>query len=98
MTDSQQRAIRNVGVDLQDTDDTIAILEAIEKDNPNAEIQRHPGMIKVISPGHLTIRRLTVEEILGREWDTQELQLVLISLIGNVEEWDEDEILLKWGR
>lgn len=92
------RQIRNVGIDLQDTDETVGILEAIERDNPDVEIQRHPGMIKVISPGHLTVRRVTVEEVIGREWDTQELQLVIISLNGNVEEWDEDELLLKWNK
>jgi phenol/toluene 2-monooxygenase (NADH) P2/A2 len=98
MTKPRERKIRDVGLDLQDTDATRAIIEAIEKDNPNAEIRRMPGMVKVTSPGHLTIRRLTVEEVLGQEWDTQELQLVMISLSGNVEEWDEDEILIKWDR
>lgn len=96
MTQARERKIRNVGLDLQDTDATRAIIEAIEKDNPSAEIRRMPGMVKVTSPGFLTIRRLTVEEILGYEWDTQELQLVIISLSGNVDEWDEDEILIKW--
>ena len=96
MTKPRERKIRMVALDLQDTENTRPIVDAIEKDNPNVEIMRMPGMVKVTSPGHLTIRRTTVEEVLGREWDTQELQLVMISLSGNVEEWDEDEILIKW--
>jgi phenol hydroxylase P2 protein len=98
MTETRARRIRNVGVDLQDTEDTRPIIEAIEKDNPEAEVRRMPGMVKISTPGHLTIRRITVEEVLGRPWDTQEFQLVIISLVGNVDEWDEDEILIKWDR
>jgi phenol hydroxylase P2 protein len=98
MTETRARRIRNVGVDLQDTEDTRPIIEAIEKDNPEAEVRRMPGMVKISTPGHLTIRRVTVEEVLGRPWDTQEFQLVIISLVGNVDEWDEDEILIKWDR
>jgi len=98
MTQTRERRIRNVALDLQDTDATRSIIEAIEKDNPNVEVRRMPGMVKVISPGHLAIRRTTVEEILGQPWDTQDLQMVIISLSGNVHEWDEDEIVIKWDR
>jgi phenol hydroxylase P2 protein len=55
-----------------------------------------PGMVKVLVPHEMIIRRTTVEEILGREWDTQEFQLSIISLVGNISEWDEDEIRIKW--
>jgi len=55
-----------------------------------------PGMLKVQVPREMVVRRTTVEEILGREWDTNEFQLSIISLVGNIAEWDEDEILIKW--
>jgi phenol hydroxylase P2 protein len=87
---------RSVGVDLQDSEETRPVLEAIEQDNPEATVRRMPGMVKVSTPKALVIRRSTVEEILGREWDTQEFQLAIISLSGNVSEWDEDQILIKW--
>ncbi len=88
--------VRNVGVDLQDTDESRTIIDAIERDNPDATVRRMPGMVKVQVSPQLVIRRSTVEEILGRQWDTQELQLSLISLVGNIAEWDEDEIVIKW--
>jgi phenol hydroxylase P2 protein len=44
----------------------------------------------------LIVKRETVEELTGRDWDVQELHLVLISLAGNVDE-DDDKFELSWG-
>lgn len=96
MTETPATRVRNVGVDVQDTDDTRPIVEAIERDNPEVVIRRMPGMVKVLVPREMVIQRTTVEEILGREWDTNEFQLSIISLVGNISEWDEDEIRIKW--
>ena len=96
MTETPATRVRNVGVDVQDNDESRPIVEAIERDNPEATIRRMPGMLKVQVPRVMVVRRTTVEEILGREWDTNEFQLSIISLVGNIAEWDEDEILIKW--
>lgn len=96
MTETPAARVRNVGVDVQDNDESRPIVEAIERDNPEATIRRMPGMLKVQVPREMVVRRTTVEEILGREWDTNEFQLSIISLAGNIAEWDEDEILIKW--
>lgn len=96
MTETPASRVRNVGVDVQDTDETRPIVEAIERDNPEVVIRRMPGMVKVLVPHEMVIQRTTVEEILGREWDTNEFQLSIISLVGNISEWDEDEIRIKW--
>lgn len=93
---TRTRRIRNVGVDLQDTEENRPIIEAIERDNPNADVLRMPGMVKITVPGHLVIRRTTVEDLLGREWETHEFQMSIISYVGHIAEWDEDEILIKW--
>jgi phenol/toluene 2-monooxygenase (NADH) P2/A2 len=96
MTETPAPRVRIVGVDVQDNDEARPIVEAIERDNPEATIRRMPGMLKVQVPREMVVRRTTVEEILGREWDTNEFQLSIISLVGNIAEWDEDEILIKW--
>ena len=96
MTETPAARVRNVGVDMQDNDETRPIIEAIERDNPEVAVRRMPGMIKLLVPREMVIQRTTVEEILGREWDTNEFQLSIISLVGNISEWDEDEILIKW--
>ncbi len=87
---------RMVGIDLQDSEDTRALIEAIEQDNPEAILRRMPGMVKVQSPRPLEIRRESVEERIGREWETHEFQLNIISYSGNIDEWDDDHIVIKW--
>ena len=52
-------------------------------------------MVRVICPGKLTIKRASIEERMGRDFDLQELQLYLITLSGNVDETD-DEFTLAW--
>lgn len=81
---------------LQAVDDTRSIVEAIEQDNPEAEVDYQPAMVRITAPGSLTVKRETVSEKLGRDWSPQDLQLVLITFGGNLEE-DEDEFVLYWG-
>ena len=87
---------RTVGIDLQDSEESRALVEAIEEDNPDAEISRIPGLVKITSARELVIRRETVEQRMGREWETHELQVHIVSYSGNIGEWDDDEIVIKW--
>jgi phenol hydroxylase P2 protein len=84
-----------VFIALQTNDDTRSIIDAIETDNPHATVHRYPAMVKIDAPGRLEINRATIEELIGRSWDMQELQLGLISLAGNIEE-TEDQFVLAW--
>lgn len=80
---------------LQAVDETRMIVEAITEDNPDAEVDYQPAMVRITAPRRLTVKRDTVSEKIGRDWDPQEIQLVLISFGGNVEE-DEDTFTLHW--
>ena len=42
------------------------------------------------------IRRETVETRMGRPWETHEFQLSIVSYFGNIAEWDDDQIIIKW--
>jgi phenol/toluene 2-monooxygenase (NADH) P2/A2 len=42
------------------------------------------------------IRRDSVQERLGRDWETHEFQLNIVSYFGNIAEWDDDKIVIKW--
>ncbi|MGD9527420.1 MmoB/DmpM family protein [Pseudonocardia sp.] len=88
--------VRLVGVDLQDTEETRALVDAIEADNPDAALLRMPGIVKIQAPGQLVIRRESVEARMGREWETHEFQLSIVSYSGSIETWDDDEIVIKW--
>lgn len=88
---------RPVSVDIQETEDNRALIEAIEADNEDLVISHIPGLVKLQAPGRLVINRASVEERLGRTWETHEFQLAIVTLAGNISEWDEDRIVLSWG-
>ncbi len=81
---------------LQDNEDARRIIEAIEQNNEGVNVQYQPGMVRLERSGSLTVQRETVEELIGREWDIQEMHLVLISLAGNVDE-DDDKFEVSWN-
>jgi phenol/toluene 2-monooxygenase (NADH) P2/A2 len=84
-----------VFIAFQANEETRPIIEAIELDNPSATVQQEPAMVKIDAPDELVIRRETIEEQIGREFDLQELQINLITLSGHVDE-DEDTFTLTW--
>ena len=88
---------RPVSVDLQETEENRPLIEAIEADNPDLTINHFPGLVKLQAPGRLVIKRESVEERLGRTWETHEFQMAIVTLAGNISEWDEDQIVLSWG-
>jgi phenol/toluene 2-monooxygenase (NADH) P2/A2 len=91
-------AIPNVVfIAFQTNDETRPIIEAIANDNPNAQINRYPAMVKIDAPGRLVVRRETIEGLIGREYDLRELHVNLISLSGNIDE-SNDEFVLHWNK
>jgi len=88
--------VDKVFIALQNDEEARAIIEAIVEDNPDVIINEMPTMVKIDSPNRLVIKRETVEDKIGRDFDLQELQVHLISLSGNIEETD-DEFVLAWG-
>jgi len=88
--------VRQVTIDLQESEENRALVEAIVADNPGLTILRLPGLVKLQSAGQIVINRATVERKLGRDWETGELQLAIVSYAGNFSEWDDDQIIVKW--
>ncbi len=82
---------------LQDNEESHYIVEAIEEDNPDATVIYHPAMIRIENEGYLVVKRDTVEEKMGRDWEVQAIHVNLITLGGNVDETDE-EISLTWNQ
>lgn len=52
-------------------------------------------MVKINADGRLVVRRETIEELIGRDYDLQELQVNMITMSGNLDQTD-DEITLFW--
>jgi len=86
---------RNVSITLLNNEDARPVVQAIEQDNPACVINHMPSLVKVDMAGSLRINRQTVEEILGREWNVQDIHLCLVSLSGEVEE-EDDFFELSW--
>ncbi len=84
-----------VYIALQDNDNARYLVDAITQDNPHAVVQHQPAMIRIEAEGRLEIRRDTMEETLGREWNVQEMLLDVITIGGNVDE-DDDHFVLEW--
>lgn len=88
--------VRMVGVDLQESENNRSVIEAIEATNPEATVAHMPGLVRISAPTRLRIERAAVEERLGREWETHEFQLAIVSYFGHIQEWDDDEIVIAW--
>ena len=78
---STTASTRTVGMDIQESESNRALVEAIEATNPGCTVQHMPGLVRIFAPGRLVITRESVEERLGREWETHEFQLAIVELL-----------------
>ena len=85
----------NVFIAFQANEESRPLVDAIVADNPEAQVVYSPVLVKIDSPNRLVVRRETIEEIIGRKYDLQELTVNLVTMTGNVEE-DDDEFVLSW--
>lgn len=86
-----------VFIAFQKNEETRAIVDAIVADNPHAIVNQQPAMVKIDAPGRLVIRKSSIEQEIGREFDLQEMHVHLITLSGNIDETD-DELCLSWNQ
>ena len=87
----------NVFIAFQRNEETRAIVNAIVADNPTAVVNEQPAMVKIDVPQRMVIRKSTIEQEIGREFDLQEMHINLITLTGNINE-TEDEFTLSWAQ
>ncbi|WP_310494518.1 MmoB/DmpM family protein [Dechloromonas sp.] len=84
-----------VFIAFQLNEDTRPIIEAVLADNPHAVANESPAMVKIDAEGELVIKRESIEELIGRDFDLQELQINLITISGHLDE-DDDQFKLSW--
>ena len=85
-----------VFIAFQRNEDTRPIIEAVLTDNAHAEAIESPAMVKIDAEGKLVVRRETIEELIGRPYDLQEMQIHMITMSGNLDQTD-DEMTLFWN-
>lgn len=88
--------VSKVFIAFQSTEESRPIVESILADNPGAQAIESPGMVKIDAEGKLTVKRTSIEERIGRDFDLQELQVHLITISGHLDE-DDDEFTLAWA-
>ncbi len=86
----------NVFIAFQDNEDSRPIIEAILADNAQALATYPTGLVKIDAPGSLVVRRATIEELIGRTFDLQQIHVNLVTLSGRIDE-DDDELSLSWS-
>ena len=85
-----------VFIAFQTNEDTRPIVESILADNPGAVLDEQPAMVKINAEDRLVVRRETIEELIGRPYDLQEMQVHMITMSGNLDQTD-DEMTLFWN-
>lgn len=86
----------NVFIAFQKNEESRAIINAIVADNPTAIVNDQPAMVKIDVPHQMVIRKSTIEEEIGRDFDLQEMHIHLITLSGNIDE-DDETFTLSWN-
>lgn len=86
----------DVFIAFQHNEESRPLIEALVADNPQAVVSYPPGLVRVVAPNRLTIRRETVEAQTGGRYDLQQLQVNLVTLSGHVDE-DDDHFTLSWN-
>jgi phenol hydroxylase P2 protein len=85
----------NVFIAFQDNEDSRPIIEAILADNATAQATYPPGLVKIVAPGSLVIHRESIEALIGKSFNLQQIQVNLVTLSGHIDE-DDDQFSLSW--
>ncbi len=85
----------DVFIAFQANEESRPVIDAIVADNPNAVLTHPTGLVKVNAPGSLTIKRETIEGLIGRAFDLQQIHVNLVTLSGHIDE-DDDQLTLSW--
>jgi hypothetical protein len=83
-------------LELMGGEDADAIAEAVLKSTPNAVVEVLPGQLNIAAPGRLDFECEDVSEVLGRPWDTRELQVILANYAGYIVRMNESGVTLSW--
>jgi phenol hydroxylase P2 protein len=87
-----------VGMDLDTTGGAIvtAIISAIEEDNEGVVVDDFMVYKKVKAPNRMILKRETVEEHLGADFDMDQVHIYMSSCFGFITDWDEEHLIIEW--
>ena len=91
--------VRQVGVDLQDSEESRALVEAIEEDNPGTEIEviDRGAYVRIQAVQRLKVTRASIEKYLGRAFEMRQLEPMMSAFAGRIDT-TSDAILWSFKR
>lgn len=94
MSTTVERSV--VGIELMAGEECDAIVASVLERIPDASVVHVPGMVQLDVRDRLVIHAAEVEEFLGREWDTKDLNQVVSAYRGYFTRWDDEQVVLSW--
>jgi phenol hydroxylase P2 protein len=87
-----------VGMDLDTSGGSIvtAIIAAIQEVNEGVIVEDYMVYKKVKAPGKMVLKRETVEEHLGADFEMDRVHMVMSSCFGFITDWDEEQLTIEW--
>jgi phenol hydroxylase P2 protein len=87
-----------VGMDLDTSGGSMvdAIISAIQEDNEGVIVEDFMVYKKVKAPGRMVLKRETVEEHFGADFDMDRVHIVMSSAFGFITDWDEEQLIIEW--
>ena len=93
---SEKRAYVGMDLDTSMGSITNALIAAIEEDNEGVIVEDFSVYKKVKVPGKLVLKRETVEEHLGADFEMDQVHIVMSSCFGFITDWDEEHLTIEW--
>jgi phenol hydroxylase P2 protein len=87
-----------VGMDLDTSGGSIvtAMIAAIQEDNEDVIVEDFMVYKKVKAPGQMVLKRETVEEHLGADFEMDQVHIFMSSCFGFITDWDEEHLTIEW--
>jgi phenol/toluene 2-monooxygenase (NADH) P2/A2 len=87
-----------VGMDLDTSGGSIvtAMIAAIQEDNEDVIVEDFMVYKKVKAPGKMVLKRETVEEHLGADFEMDQVHIFMSSCFGFITDWDEEHLTIEW--
>ncbi len=97
MTTAATRQGNLVGVELTPGEEAEAVGAACCDADENVSARAMPAAIYIEAPDRLEIRMDEVSEHLGRDFTADDLQMIMASYFGVIDQWDDEAVVLCWS-
>lgn len=91
-----RRRVRLVGLEMLLGEEAAAVAQAAVEWQAGVTVTTNAAVTIVEAPGRLEINPGRVADLLGRDWDATDLQVITSSYFGYIGRWDDEAVVLEW--